>query len=236
MKRFFRSAIVATVLATSSVSALAANLSFSGNLTLENDVELFVFSLAFPSNVTLRTWSYAGGTNAAGDVIGAGGFDPVVALFAGTGNSAVLIGGNDDGLGVPADPVNGVAFDSLLDLSPLLAGQYTVAMSQVANFANGPTLGDGFLGFGNLGFDGRTSAWALDILGVDGPASIPEPTAFSLALLGLAAAGVARRRPRSSMHPIAAVPRRGLWSPFASNGSAFRRSLVWWLSRQSLKE
>ena len=88
----------------------------------------------------------------------------------------------------PASP-----YDSLLESFALPAGMYTVALSQFANFANGPTLGDGFLGAGNPNFDGRTSAWALDILGADS-ASVPLPGTLALLMLGLAAAGVTRRR------------------------------------------
>jgi hypothetical protein len=209
MKRFLKAAIAAAVLATGSVSALAGNFSFRGNLVGDNDVQLFSFALASTSDVTLRTWSYAGGTNAAGDLIPAGGFDPIVSLFFGTGNPALLIGANDDGTGVPVDPGTGLAYDSLLESFSLPAGMYTVALSQFDNFANGPTLGDGFLGYsGTPGFDGRTSAWALDILGADS-ASVPLPGTLALLMLGLAAAGVTRRRPRSSMHPIAAIPRSG---------------------------
>jgi hypothetical protein len=193
MKRFFTAAIAAAVLATSGVSALAANFSFSGNLPGDNDVAFLAFTLASPSDVTLRTWSYAGGTNAAGDLIAAGGFDPIVSLFFGTGSTALLIGANDDGLGVPVDPGTGLAYDSLLESFALPAGMYTVALSQFANFANGPTLGDGFLGAGNSNFDGRTSAWALDILGADS-AGLPLPGTLALTMLGLAAAGVTRRR------------------------------------------
>ena len=98
MKGFLKAAIVAAVLATSSSSALA-NLSFTGNLADDNDVELFDFTLASTSDVTLRTWSYAGGTNAAGNLIAAGGFDPIVSLFFGTGSPAILFDANDDGFG-----------------------------------------------------------------------------------------------------------------------------------------
>ncbi len=195
MKQFRNAALAAAVLAMASVSAQAANVSFIGNLAGDNAVQLFTFTLASDSSVLLRTWSYAGGTNAAGGLIGAGGFDTVLALFSGLGDAAVLIGGNDDGLGVAADPMSGLALDSLLDLSPLLAGTYTLALTQVANFANGPTLGDGFLGFGTPGFGGRTSAWAVDILGVDSAAVVPEPTTLALAMLALvAAAGCGRPR------------------------------------------
>lgn len=187
MKQLLNAALAAAVLATVGASAQAANVSLTGNLAGDNEVRLFTFTLAANSNVTLRTFSYDGGVNAAGTLIGAGGFDPVIALFAGTGNGAILIDGDDDG---------GPGLDALL-LTQLLAGTYTVALSQVANFANGPTLGAGFLGVGNLGFDGRSSAWALDILGVDSPAALPEPATLALTLLGLVAvAGLGRSRLR----------------------------------------
>ena len=44
----------------------ADNFSFTGSFAVDNDVQLFNFSVTAPSTVTLRTWSYAGGTNAAG--------------------------------------------------------------------------------------------------------------------------------------------------------------------------
>ena len=43
-------------------SASAADFSFTGNFTNDNEVQEFNFSVAgSPSDVTLRTWSYAGG-------------------------------------------------------------------------------------------------------------------------------------------------------------------------------
>jgi len=194
MKRFLLAAIAAAILATSSVSALAATLSFTGNLAGENDVELFNLTLASTSDVTLRTWSYAGGTNAAGNLIPRGGFDPVVWLFFGAGSTALLINANDDGIGVPVDPFTGLALDALLESFALPAGLYTVALTEVANFALGPTLGDGFLGGGIPDFDGRTSAWALDILGADSVSVVPLPGTLALLGLGLIGLGWARRR------------------------------------------
>src|SRR5262245_35968039 len=80
--------------------AKADNFSFTGSFAVDNDVQLFNFSVMAPSNVTLRTWSYAGGTNAAGQLIAAGGFDPILALF---DSSGALIDQNDDGVGVAPD-------------------------------------------------------------------------------------------------------------------------------------
>ena len=182
MQRFLKATAMAVVLAAAGASAQATNVSFAGTLAGDNDVKLFSFTLAADADVTLRTWSYAGGTNAAGSAIGAGGFDPLVSLFFGSGDTAILFDANDDGTGVATDPVSGNAYDSLL-VGSLLAGTYTVALSQFDNFAIGGTLGDGFMGYsGAPGFGGRSNAWALDILGVDAAAAVAEPPTLALAL------------------------------------------------------
>lgn len=199
MMRTLRTALAAAAVAAGSVSAWAANVSFTGSLAGDNDVQLFSFTLAADADVTVRTWSYAGGVNAAGGTIAAGGFDPVISLFLGSGSGAVLLASDDDGLGVAIDPATGAARDALLALTSLPSGTYTVALSQFANFALGPTLGDGFLGEVSSGFDGRSAAWALDILGADTAASVPEPNALALALLAVALmAGTLVRRTRLS--------------------------------------
>ena len=191
-----------SIVAASLVSA--ANFSFEGTLTRDDEVQLFTFSVGSTSNVTLRTWSYAGGVNAAGTTIASGGFDPILALFNGSG---VLINENDDGAGVPVDAVTGSPFDTLLR-STLSAGTYTVSVMQYDNFANGPNLSDGFLSSGSPTFTSafgcsngrlcdvsaanRTAAWAFDILGVDSastptpppPSGVPEPATVSMMVAG----------------------------------------------------
>ncbi|WP_284620180.1 DVUA0089 family protein [Aquabacterium humicola] len=210
MKRTLKTVLAAATVAASSVSAWAANVSFTGALAGDNDVQYFSFTLAATADVTLRTWSYAGGVNAAGDAIAAGGFDPVISLFLGSGGGAVLLTSDDDGIGVATDPATGAARDALLALTGLPGGIYTVALSQFANFATGPSLGDGFLGAGNTGFDGRSAAWALDILGVDAASSVPEPRSLALALLALAAAaaGAAAGRPAGRTNATPPPPKR----------------------------
>lgn len=203
MRSFAIKALGLGVLAASLASA--ANFSFQGTFTRDDEVQLFTFSVGSTSTVTLRTWSYAGGVNAAGTTIARGGFDPILALF---NSSGVFIGQNDDGNSlVPADPVTGENFDTYLQTS-LAAGSYTVSVMQFDNFANEPNLSNGFSNTGRPTFtsvfgcsngrfcdvDGsnRTNAWAFDILGVttassqpQPPSGVPEPATVSMMIAGL---------------------------------------------------
>jgi hypothetical protein len=151
--------------------------SFIGTLQTASEVLFFDFTVASASDVTLRSYSYAGGTNAQGQTIQSGGFDPILALFDAAG---ALIGQNDDGgsANVPVDPTTGVAFDVFFKRT-LQAGTYKVAVSAFPNFALGPNLSNGFEGSGSLG--GRTSNFAFDVLGASsatGPGQmVPAPPA-----------------------------------------------------------
>jgi hypothetical protein len=157
--------------------------SFTGTLQTANEVLFFDFTVASPSEVTLRSYSYAGGTNARGETIPRGGFDPILALFDAAG---ALIGQNDDGgsTNVPTDPSTGLAYDVFLR-STLQPGNYKVAVSAFPNFARGPNLSDGFSGSGSLG--SRTANFAFDVLGAsaatgpgqNNPPAPPPPPATS---------------------------------------------------------
>lgn len=189
--------------------AHASNFSFTGALSSGDTVQFFDFSIGTASTVTFTTQSFAGGTQANGNVVSIGGFDPVLTVFdVATGN---YIGENDDGdePNVGIDPVLASVFDSYLEIL-LDAGNYTVALSQYDNETNGD-LGDGFSHAGDPDFlscstgqfcvgdtsaEVRTNAWAIDILSVDSASvagasvsTVPVPAALPLFGTGLAIMG-----------------------------------------------
>jgi hypothetical protein len=183
------------------------SISITGALDPNNpeDIRLIEFSLAAPTNLTVQTWGFGGtdnapgGTNAAGQVIVPGGFDPFVALYSGTGPGAIYLGLNDDGLCPPGNAFGGLCHDSTLMGVALPAGAYTLALGVFENFpfpafGIGNTLGDGFVGLGF--YFNTTSNFAVDLLadGIQpgGTNVVPEPSSFVLFATGLAALGFKR--------------------------------------------
>jgi hypothetical protein len=147
--------------------------------------------------VTIQTYGYGGSANAPGgrnaalNIIAAGGFDPIVGLFAGgAGAGGARLFFNDDGTCAPGFGATdaGICFDSTLVLTNLAAGTYTVSVSAFANFP-GTTETSAFSGGGS--FNGRTNAFAIDVI------STPEPMTSLLMGTGLLGLGYFARRRRS---------------------------------------
>jgi hypothetical protein len=165
----------------SSFAANAANFSFTGNLDHDNDFRTFNFTVDSTSDVTIRTWSNAGGTNSDGVLIPSGGFDPLLVLFDSTGT---WITWNDD-----IDGFNGL-YDSLISWE-LDAGNYIVALAQFGtDLTQSPTLAEIVWSTDSEDFDGLTSFYALDInvTPLQAPSAVPVPAAvwlFGSAFMGL---------------------------------------------------
>lgn len=213
--RWFGPAVL--VFALYAEAGFAASFSFTGTFTQDDQSVIFLFTAPTASTV-VETWSYAGGVNAAGDPISAGGFDPVLSVFDAAGGliaSSVLEATNDDGAGVAIDPSTGAAFDSLIFLTGLdPGGEYALVLTESDNLPIGPTYGDGFTQTGQGNFtavefpcggsafcdanlDLRTGSWAVDIVNVGTAGengAIPEPASISLAAMGIALLVAFRRR------------------------------------------
>jgi hypothetical protein len=152
--------ILPVLVAAMGVGASGSVISLTGALKTAEDTFETTINVAGAGTVTLQTWGFGGGVNGAGMVIPAGGFDPLVAVFAGTGSGATIVNGSSDGLSnygsftgcPPAGTVTigsfaGQCGDITMALS-LSMGTYTVILSDAeyipsALFDNG-TLGESF--------------------------------------------------------------------------------------------
>jgi hypothetical protein len=207
---------VALVLLGCAGSVFASNFSFTGTFIYDNDVQLFNLNLSADGSITLQTLGYGGGTNAAGQTILPGGFEPILQIYNASG---LAVGGEIDPVGpcTPPQPDparNYYCHDAYAPGVFLTAGNYIVAMTQSPNTPNG-NLSDGFFydgvdnqyfnnGFGN-GLTGSffyqgTGNWALDILNVDSASvqtTAPEPNSAVLAAAAIILAGLNVRKRRS---------------------------------------
>lgn len=161
---------------SSCVTTVSGAISCTGTLSTSQDTFTETFTVSGgPTNVTLQTLGFGGGTNAAGQLILPGGTDPFLAIFSGTGASAtILTDGSANPFGTSLDLSNYGSFtgcppaglvswgganvcgDITMTLSGLAVGTYTVVLSDGqyqanAVFDNG-TLGEGFADFTGGGF------------------------------------------------------------------------------------
>lgn len=208
-KTVSRIALLALLIPLAASIPLRANtiLFLQGAFAADDQLQLLPVSLPVAGVLTVQTFSYAGGTDALGHLVTAGGFDPVLSLFDGAGN--FMTANNDAACGtVGTDPLTLNCFDAVLSLT-LTAGNYTLVLSQNDNLAVGPTLADSFTQVGNgnfscpefLGVAGgfcdaspsqRNSAWALDIVTPGSASPAPEPAPALLLVCGAALIAVGK--------------------------------------------
>jgi len=96
----------ACLLAVTACSLPAESLSFTGTLSSPESVFDETFTLSSADTVSFQTWGFGGGINAAGQVIPAGGFDPLIALFSGSPATAMMY---VDGSGNPLADADNLA-------------------------------------------------------------------------------------------------------------------------------
>jgi hypothetical protein len=202
-------------------AAYADTTSYTGTLASPEDYFTVTVSMPVSGTMDLQTWGFGGGTNAASQVIPAGGFDSFVGVFAGTGPTATYIDGASDILGSygagcpPAGTVNiggGALCGDITLAESLTAGTYTVLLSDAgylpaAVFENSGALGDGFIDFTGGAFQtcntvgdnttcvNDTANWALDITTPEASSTTPEPNGlWALGVLLFLCSATARRR------------------------------------------
>jgi hypothetical protein len=144
-------------------------MSYTGTLATSESTFETTLTVTSAENVTLQTYGFGGGVNGKGTSIAAGGTDPFLAIFNGTGSGATIL---TDGMGNPygtslvlgnyssfvgCPPAGLVNFggptcgDITMSFASLAAGTYTLVLSDgqyISNavFDNG-ALGEGFTDF-----------------------------------------------------------------------------------------
>jgi hypothetical protein len=219
-------------LVLSAALAYADTTSYTGTLANPDNVTgtfdstdsfMVTVMIGTPSDLTLQTYGFGGGVNAAGTIIAPGGTDPFVGLFSGTGDNATFMDGTSLDLTnytagcPPAGTVSNFGDtpcgDVTFTFTDLAAGSYTVLLSDgqyipcPAISLGCSTLGDGAFDFTAGAFcnledvDTGTScpntsgAWALDVsVSPATPASTPEPGSFLLVGTGLLTIASFRKR------------------------------------------
>ncbi len=215
-----RIAWILSLLPFATVLGSANTLSETGTFSTAEDAFVITVNLATGGDLTLQTYGFGGGTNAAGTVIPAGGFDPFVGLFSGAGPTALFLNGDSDVLSnyTPGCPpagtltigsVPGQCGDVDLAFTGLAVGTYTVLLSDGDNLPNAVfettgVLGDGFTDLTGGVFqtcadvsdcNNDTANWALDITASNiSVTATPEPTTSELVGLAGLAMALARRR------------------------------------------
>ena len=212
-----RLGILPLVFMVSASCAFGSSFSFTGTFTGDDQVELLSFAVTANNTVvTMLTYGYGGGTNAAGTTIASGGFLPDLTLFNATTGDLIDA---DDSTYTPCNsngqnPRSPLGCGDDFFQETLNTGSYVLALSVYDNAANGLELSNGFTedGQGNFTcslfgtgtgafcdpFTQDNGSWAVDILGANTAAdvtgAVPEPGTLEAVLGGLGTIYFLRRR------------------------------------------
>jgi hypothetical protein len=162
----------------------ACGASFTGTLRTIDDTSSVFFNADGNSTINFKSYSYNGGTNAAGATIVPGGFDLIVTLFDPTDRYIEYQNGASSG-------APDFDFSRVLPL-----GRYRAVISAFPNFFKyylDPNFSAGFPGGGILDAD-RSLGYAFDIVSTNNATAVPEPADFvGTAIAGLALVGLKRK-------------------------------------------
>jgi hypothetical protein len=144
--------------------AYAGTVFESGVFATAEDIFQTTVLLTPGATLTLQTYGFGGGVSLTGTPVSSGGFDPLVAVFMGSGGSATLVDGTSDGLsnygGLAGCPpastrdigaFTGQCGDISMTFIGLSPGIYTVLLNDAEYIPNAlfdpgpaPTLDEGF--------------------------------------------------------------------------------------------
>jgi hypothetical protein len=127
---------IAALLLCAAQASFANVISFSGNLTTDDDLATFQYIVQSLGTVNVYTTSFA-----------LGGFAPIISIFDPSGNFVNATDGAaaNDCLNHATDPGTGACYDALVQWNSQAIGRYTVVLSQYGNPSEfQSTLTDGF--------------------------------------------------------------------------------------------
>ncbi len=196
-------------------AAFADTLSYTGALSSPEDSFEAPATLSVAGTLTIQTWGFGGGTNAAGTEIPSGGFDPFVGVFDSSGNLiqgtsrlSVLFLNYTSFTGCPPaglvtiGSVGGNCADITMSLA-LAPGTYTIFLSDAEYIPNAvfdsPSYGNLSEGFTDLtggvfqtcadlnDCNNDTPKWALDVTTPSQVTATPEPGSLGVCGIGVMA-------------------------------------------------
>ena len=137
----------AVCLVTATASGATSYNAYTGTLASPTTAFETSFTLSSFDNIQIQTWGFGGGTNAAGQFIPAGGFDPLVTLFSGLPATATIVTDASSNPLVDADNLSNPPYSFVGNCLP--AGYVTIGTG-IGSLVCGDDLLKTSLGFAGL--------------------------------------------------------------------------------------